>query len=60
MTLRHDARVCRADAKSERIRLELGILTPEERQRLAEKKAEAAAKIAKEAAKGNPLGLEEE
>ena len=59
--LRHDARVCRVNAKSERLRLELGILTPEERQAQAEAENKRRLAAQKKAAKGNALpGLEED
>lgn len=50
----------RQDAKSERIRLALGILTPEEKE--AERQAEERRRqdAQKKATKGTPLGLEEE
>jgi len=58
--LRHDAHKCRQDAKSERIRLELGILTPEERQALADAETNRRLAAQKKAQKGAPLDLEEE
>jgi hypothetical protein len=53
--LRHDAAVCRGNAKSERLRIELGILTPEEKARKAEAEDKKRKKQAKEAAKGTAI-----
>lgn len=55
MTIRHDARQCRAQAESERLRLSLGLLTPKEREarESAERKRREAK--AREAAKGLSL-----
>ena len=59
--LRHDAAVCRRDAKSERLRLELGILTPAERQTQADAEIRRQQADAKKATKGPALpGLQEE
>ena len=59
--LRHDAKVCRQRATSEQIRLGLGLLTPKERQDLADREEARRLAAQKKAAKGCPLlGLEEE
>ncbi len=57
--MRHDAKQCRASLESERLRIALGLLTPEERQAQAaadQKRKEAGAKAA---AKGPALFPEE-
>ena len=58
--LKHDAKVCRASAKSEQVRLNHGFFTPAELAAQAEDKKLREQKKAKQAAKGTPLGLEEE
>lgn len=61
MSLHHDAKVCRAKASSEQIRLSLGLLTPEERQAKAEAERRRRQAAAKKATQGAALpGLEEE
>lgn len=57
--LRHDARVCRDQLKSERLRHELGIFTPAEIQEQAEVETRRLQAAQKKAAAGTPLGLEE-
>jgi hypothetical protein len=59
MTIRHDAAVCRRNARSERIRIEQGILTPEERRRKEEAERRRQLDQLREAAKGPALGLED-
>jgi len=54
--LRHDAKVCRSNAKSEQVRLNHGFFTPAE---LAAQEEDRKRREQK-AAKGSPLGLEEE
>lgn len=53
--LRHDAAWCRTKAKSEILRREMGLWTPEEREAQAKREQERADAKAKEAAKGMPL-----
>ena len=55
MTLRHDARICRQNVKSERIRLTLGLLTPEETQAAKDKAELQRLAKAKAATKGQDL-----
>jgi hypothetical protein len=58
--VRHDMHLAKQGAKSEQIRLGLGLLTPAERQALADTETRRQQAAAKKAAKGTPLGLEEE
>ena len=53
--VRHDMQAAKARLTSERIRLDLGLLTPKEREELAKREAEKAEKEAKKAALGTPL-----
>ena len=53
--MRHDAKQARGKAESERIRLGLGLLTPEERAAQAAAETDRQHAQAREAAKGNPL-----
>ena len=58
--MRHDAARNRQDVKSERIRLSLGLLTPEERQDLANREEARRLAAQKKAQAGTPLDLEED
>ena len=49
----------REDAKSQKIRLSLGLLTPDERRALAEAEAARRQVAQKKAQKGKALGLDE-
>lgn len=55
MTLRHDAKECRSKARSETIRIGLGILTPEERQKREEAEQKRMQAQSKREAKGISL-----
>jgi hypothetical protein len=57
--LRHDAKVCRENLKSERLRRELEIFTPAEIEEQAEIEKRRRQAAQKKAAQGSPLGLEE-
>ena len=58
--LKHDANWCRTKAKSEILRRQMGLWTPEERAAQAKREQEKAEAQAKEAAKGVPLlGMED-
>lgn len=57
--LRHDARVCRDNLKSERLRRELGIFTPAELEEQAEVENRRRLAAQKKAQSGTPLDLEE-
>ena len=59
MTIRHDARKVREDAKSQRIRLGLGLYTPAERQAHADAEKRRLEAAKKKAQAGVPLDLEE-
>ena len=59
MTIRHDARKVREDAKSQQIRLALGLYTPAERQAHADAKQRRLEAAQKKAQAGVPLDLEE-
>jgi hypothetical protein len=53
--VRHDAKQTRERAKSERIRAELGIRTPEEKRLEDQRRNDEKERIAKEKTKGTPL-----
>lgn len=55
MTLRHDAAQCRAEARSELIRLSLGIETPAEKARRLEREEARRLAEAKAATRGSAL-----
>lgn len=55
MTLRHDAQICRQQARSEMIRHALGIETPEEKAKRLEREESQRRDEARESAKGLPL-----
>jgi hypothetical protein len=57
--LRHDAAWCRTKAKSEILRRQIGLWTPEEREAQAKRDQVKAEAEAKKSAKGTPLFEEE-